>query len=96
MLDTQDKKYIEDLMDKKFDDFAMIMKGSFDQVYQKFYEVDKRFDQIDKRFGDVDKRFDRLEYRMDVLEYKVVGGYGRRMDKIEDDLMVVKSKLDLN
>jgi len=95
MLTKQDKNYIEGMFDKKFDDLATIIQSSFKNVYEKFDAVDERFDAVDERFELIDERFDKLDYRMDVLEYKIVGGQGRRLDKIEDDVRTIKTSLNL-
>lgn len=44
-------------VDKKFDEFALMVQGGFRSVDKRFDEVDKRFDEVDKRVGEVDKKF---------------------------------------
>lgn len=95
VLTKEDKNYIETTIDKKLDqkldeklgEFAILMKQSFDKV---FAILDTKADK-----KDVDERFDRLEYRMDTLEYKIVGGQSRRLEKVEDDVRIIKSKLKI-
>jgi len=49
------------------------------------------FDRVDERFEQVDARFDRLEARFDSLEYR----HNKRLEKLEDDSLVMRRKLQL-
>jgi len=59
-----------------------------------FALVDERFDsmkeEIDERFEKVDERFDTMDERFDKLEF-MVGGHGRRLDKVEDNIRILKT-----
>lgn len=87
MLTLEDKKYIKDRIGKKIDNLAVLIQKSFAQV-----SLRADMEAIEVRMND---RFDKIDYRLDVIEYKIIGGQGRRLEKIEDDMRVVKTKLDL-
>lgn len=81
MLTKEDKKYI----DNKIDNLDIIIQSGFQQI------METKANKVD-----VDKVENNLTRRIDILEYKIVGGQIRRLDKIEDEMRIVKSKLNLN
>jgi tetrahydromethanopterin S-methyltransferase subunit G len=90
MLTKKDLQQIEELMDKKFNSFAIIINNSFNDIYKKFDEVGKRFDRIELELSKKADKEDiiRLEGRL--------FGYSNRLDKLEDDMRIVKTELKLN
>ncbi len=49
------------------------------------------FAQFDERFERLEARFDGLEARFDASEYR----YNKRLEKLEDDSRIVRTKLNL-
>lgn len=76
----------------------------------RFADIDKCFADMDKRFADIDKRLNgtatkndiiRLEKEIEKLDQNIshIGylpiGIERRLDRVEDDLRVVKTKVGI-
>ena len=57
-----------------------------------FASVDERFERVDERFEKMDERFDKMDERFDKLEF-MVGGHGRRLDKTEDNIRILKTAI---
>ena len=70
------------------DGLAGMVKGEFDRVYT-------RFDQVDERFDQIDKRFDNLESRLDHLESVFIASHDRRLDRLEDNVRIIKTVLKI-
>ena len=83
---------LETKIETIFDDFAVSIKQEFDRIEEKF---DARFDQVDKRFEQIDVRFDQMDRRFDRIENVSIGNHERRIENIEDDLRLVKTKIGL-
>ncbi len=72
----------EKKIDKKFEDFAIMVQREFSNIY-------KRFDSVDARFNDMDKRFDRLEVRVGTLEesmklgLRILNLHNQRIESLE-------------
>lgn len=79
VLTKEDKKYI----DSKIEELASLVKSGFDNILTK--DDGKA----------IDKRFDQLEYRMDIIEHKYIGSYDKRLEKVEDDVRIMKTKLKI-
>lgn len=84
MLTKKDKKYIEDRIESKIDNLAILIQSGFKQIMATKADAE-----------DVNKRFDKIDHRLDILEYKMIGTHGRRLDKVEDDIRMVKAKFKL-
>jgi hypothetical protein len=63
------------------DELARITKGGFDAV--------------DKRFDMVDKRLDAVDYRLDRIENLLIRAHENRIEKLEDNMRLVKTKLSI-
>ncbi len=105
-LNTLEKKIdvlvvkVEDLGTKMatksdLDDLAIMTKNNFDLVFEKFDRIDERFEQVDARFEQVDARFEQMDRRFDRIENISIGGHERRIENIEDDMRLVKTKVGL-
>lgn len=79
----------------ELEDFAIIVKNNFDRVDERFEKIDERFDQVDKRFEQVDARFDAMDKRFDRIENVSIGNHERRIENIEDDIRIIKTKVGL-
>ena len=82
------------------DDLAALTQQGFVELEEKLTEkIDSKIDglrtEMDIRFKAVDKRFDQMDERFDKLEFRV-GGYDRRLERLEDKMMVVNVKLGIN
>lgn len=75
-LDRHDREFLD--VKNSITDLAIMTKMEFDNVYEKFREVDKRFNEVDQRFDKVDKRFDELTTL-------IKQGFART-DKLEDQI----------
>ena len=53
------------------------------------------FDRIDRRFDKMDERFDKVEARLDRIENLLIRGLENRMDRVEDKVRVVETKLKI-
>ena len=92
LMDRQSKT-LTDLMDAKFDKFALIVKEGFDGVDKRFEQVDKRFEQVDKRFEQVNERFEEINQTLVEIRGDIFG-IKDRLDKIEDRLSTLEEKID--
>jgi|CXWK01.1.fsa_nt_gi hypothetical protein len=72
----------------ELDDLAISVKNGFDRVDERFAQIDVRFEQIDARFDQMDRRLDRIENVS-------VGNHERRIENIEDDIRLIKTKVGL-
>lgn len=86
MLTIKDLKLIGDLMDKRFEDFAILMQGEFSNIYS-ILET-----KADK--SDIEKILETKADKTDIgrLEYKFEG----RLERNEDNIRIVKTKLKLS
>lgn len=66
-------------------------KITIDQLAQM---MKRSFEHMEQRFDDMDKRFDRLELRFDILDSKVNINHENRISRVEDDLRVIKTKIE--
>lgn len=73
------------------DDLALMTQGGFNAMETR---MDKRFDAVDKRFDAVDKRFNGIDERLDKIEFLLIGRHDKRLDKLEDDMRVIKTLLE--
>lgn len=87
MLTTSDLKQISDLMDVKFDSFAIIMKNALDTKPDR--------EEIEERFDAIDARFDRLEHKVDALSFTVNQNHDRRLEVLEDTVRQIRTKLQM-
>lgn len=84
MLTKQDRKYIDDLFDEKIGVLAIMIQNGFDELNRN--KADKT---------DLKTAIDRLEGRMNTLEFKLITAPNNRLDKVEDDIRQIKSKVGL-
>lgn len=59
------EEVLDKKLDRKFDDFALIVKAGFDEVDRKFERIDQRFDGVDHRLTGITMRLGGLDKRMD-------------------------------
>ena len=78
------------------DDLALMTQRGFEAMNERFEQVDQRFAQIDQRFERIDKKFEGVDVRLDRIEHLIGGSHDRRLDKIEDDMRVVKTLFEKN
>ncbi|MBT2686742.1 hypothetical protein J7I93_00945 [Bacillus sp. ISL-47] len=62
------------------------MNNRFDNVDQRFIEVDHRFDKVDQKFIEVDQRFDKVDQKFIEVD--------QRFDKVEQKLVEVDHRFD--
>ena len=62
------------------------MTERFDQVDQRFIQVDQRFDQVDQRFIQVDQRFDQVDQRFIQVD--------QRFDQVDQRFIQVDQRFD--
>ena len=74
------------------DGLAGMVKGEFDRVYTRIGEVDDRLEQFGKKFTE---RFDNLESRLDHLESVFIASHDRRLDRLEDNVRIIKTVLKI-
>jgi hypothetical protein len=116
MLTKQDRSYIDNLLDKRFDDFEVRFESKMDAKFESLAimiqrgfsecvtktefrdfksDMDERFNSVDERFTSVDNHLDNLEGKMNTLEFKLITAPNNRLDKVEDDIRQIKSKVGL-
>lgn len=63
-----------------------------------FHDVGERFDTLATRvgrgFAEVDERFNKMDERFEKLEFLMIGRHDKRLDKLEDDMRIVKTLLE--
>ena len=67
------------------EDLAVSVQKGFIEVKQEIKDLDQK----------VDKRFDKVEERLDRIEGSVTG-HGNRLDRREDGMRVVKTKVGIS
>ena len=77
----QGKKTIEDLVEN----LAVSTQRNFDSLGR---EMNGRFDEVDKKFEAVELRFDRIENLL-------MRAHENRLEKLEDNMRLVKTKLSI-
>ncbi len=98
---------IETSMERAFDlhlgAFALSVQKQFAAIEERFNRVYERFDSMDIRLDAMDTRFDQADERADAFATKtdiarlegVMLGNIHRIERLEDDMRVVKTKLKL-
>ncbi len=102
MLTKQDRSYIDNLLDKRFDDFEIKMDAKFEalaiMIQNGFDEINRNkadkadVDRIEIKLGN---KMDKLEGRMNTLEFKLITAPSNRLDKVEDDVRQIKAKIGI-
>lgn len=87
MLSKQDKQYI----DKKFEDFALMVQRGFQEINDT--KADKS--EVAEGFNRIEERLINMEGRMNTLETKLVTVPNNRLDRVEDDIRIIKAKLNI-
>jgi DNA anti-recombination protein RmuC len=77
------------------DGLAILCKNNFDRIEERFKQVDERFEQVDVRFEQIDERFDQMDRRFDRIENISIGSHERRIEKLEDNVLEIKTKIGL-
>lgn len=97
-LQSLDKKIDQKfgLVDKRFEQmdqkFESMFQKTFDMIEHLAIMTKDRFDEVEERF---EKRFDTVEFRLDRIEDLSIGGQERRIESLEDNMRLVKTKLKL-
>jgi predicted nuclease with TOPRIM domain len=73
---------------------AQMMQRSFGHLEGRIDKLEVRFDSLEGRFDFTEKRFDDLEVRFDLLESKIVNNHENRLSRLEDDVRIIKTKLE--
>ncbi len=111
MLSKQDMHWINNLLDEKLEHFARIINSSLEtkadkddiaQLATRMECLDTRMDGLDTRMDGLDTRMDgldtrmvSLEGRMNTLEFKLVTAPSNRLDRVEDDIRMIKAKVGM-
>ena len=86
-------------VEKKIDTLYMKFEGKLDSLVVSIEDlaisVKNGFDRIDERFEQVDKRFNQMDNRFDRIENISIGNHERRIENIEDDIRILKTKAGL-
>jgi len=87
MLTAKDLKLVGDLMDKKFENFAIL-------IQQEFRNIHGRIDGVESQIDGVEQKLNEKADKTDItrLEHKFEG----RLERAEDDMRLVKTKLKLS
>ena len=89
MLTTQDLQAIRGIVteeiDRRIDEFAVIVARGFEAVDQRFEAMDKRFNAMDARFDAMDQRFDAMDLRFDAMDL--------RFDALESRVQTIEGTL---
>lgn len=97
MKNTLEKKV--DVLEKNFVSLEREVKMGFARMETLFEDlagaVKSGFDQVDERFEKVDERFDKIEYRLDRIENISIGNHERRIENLEDKVLVISNTLKL-
>lgn len=102
MLTKQDKSYINDLLDRRFEELAMmIQKGFADCVTKTEFnslkeEMSDMEDRLNTKIDGLDNRVYKLEAKLNTMEFKLITAPNNRLDKIEDDVRQIKAKVGMN
>ena len=63
-----------------------------------FARADEKFDSLETRVGkgffETKEEFSKVNERLDKFEFLLIGRQDRRLDKVEDDLRVIKTLLE--
>ncbi len=51
----------------------------------------KGFERMDTKFGEVDERFNKIDKRFDKIENILLRNQDNRLDKLEDDVRMIKT-----
>ena len=89
MLDRVDKKWLEEMMDRRFAEQNQRIEQRFAEQDKRFEEQDKRFAVQDKRFEEQDKRFEEQDKRFEeqdkrfAVQDKRFAAHDRKLDRLE-------------
>jgi hypothetical protein len=76
------------------DDLALMTQRGFNDVNEKIVgEVGSLREEMNDRFEQVDARFEQVDKRFDHIENLVLRAHDNRIEKIEDDVRVLKTAL---
>ena len=76
-----------DAREVTIEDLARMVQKGFDETAKKI-DMDARFDGVQERFNAVEMRLDRIE-KLLIIEHQ------RRIEKLEDDVRVLKDALNI-
>ncbi len=62
---------LDEKLDKKFEEFALIVKKGFDAVDERFDQVDERFEKIDERFTEIDLKLSGMDQRIRSIDSRM-------------------------
>lgn len=108
MLEKQDLQQIETIMDKKFDEFAVIVRHGFDETHQRIDSTNQRIDEVNQRlstriddltvtvrdgFEEVHHRINETNQRIDRLT-TAVDGFIVLYQKVDQEIVMLRSRMD--
>jgi tetrahydromethanopterin S-methyltransferase subunit G len=73
------------------DDLAMMTQRGFDGIEKCFDAVETR---VGRGFAETKEEFTKVHERLDVFEHLLIGRHDKRLDKLEDDMRVIKTLLE--
>jgi predicted nuclease with TOPRIM domain len=74
---------------------AGMMNRSFESLTTNIQEIKVDVSEIKVRISNLDSRLESVENRLESVEQKISFGNDNRMNRPEDDVRKIKSKLDL-
>jgi chromosome segregation ATPase len=66
-----------------------------DNVEEKLDKVEERLDGVEERLGNVENKLSDIDDRLTSIEHKNFHAPNRRLDKVEDDIRIIKTKVGL-
>ncbi|GEM_PF-1805619 len=97
MLTQEDLQNIGGLIDKKFDDFALVIDKKFDVIDKRFDDVDKKFDDfafiVNQSFSDMQKQIAYTNQRVDKL-YDNVDRFIHLHEKLDQELTMMRARIE--
>lgn len=88
MLTKQDKTYINDLLDRRFEELAIMIQNGFAEIIGRVNVLEFGVEKLEESVYE-------LKTQVNTIEFKLITAPGNRLDKIEDDVRQIKSKFGL-
>lgn len=101
MLEKQDLQQIETIMDKKFDEFAVIVRHGFDETNQHIDVTNQRIEEVNRNLGTrieavnhtLSSRIDETNQRIDRLT-TAVDGFIVLYQKVDQEVVMLRSRIE--
>lgn len=88
MLTKQDKTYINDLLDRRFEELAIMIQNGFAEIIGRVNVLESGVEKLEESVYE-------LKTQVNTIEFKLINAPSNRLDKIEDDIRQIKSKFGL-